>query len=70
MFTTKPKPLSLTQFENYSFGASFDKISSNNDKIFKSFRDLKTPQANWCGNYKKVDTVFKKYDMLLNTGLI
>ena len=33
-FTTKPNPLSLTQSENYSFGASFDKISSNNDKIY------------------------------------
>ena len=33
IFTTKPNPLSLTQSENYSFGASFDKILSNNDKI-------------------------------------
>ena len=34
IFTTKPNPLSLTQSENYSFGASFDKISSNNNKIY------------------------------------
>ena len=33
-FTTKPKPLSMTQSENYSFGASFDKIFSNNNKIY------------------------------------
>ena len=32
-FTTKPNPLSLTQSENYSFGASFDKILSNYVKI-------------------------------------
>ena len=32
-FTTKPKPSSLTQSENYSFGASFDKILSNINKI-------------------------------------
>ena len=46
MFTAKPlKPLSLRQSENYAFGASFDKISSNNDKIyiFKLFRGLKNP---------------------------
>ena len=34
MFTRKPKPLSLTQSENYSFGTSFDTISSNNKKIY------------------------------------
>ena len=34
MFTKKPKPLSLTKSENYSFVASFDKISSNNKKIY------------------------------------
>ena len=33
-FTTKPNPLSMTQSENYSFGASFDKIFSNNNKIY------------------------------------
>ena len=32
-FTTKPNPLSLTQSENYSFGASFDKILSNINEI-------------------------------------
>ena len=32
-FTTKPNPLSLTQSENYSFWASFDKILSNINKI-------------------------------------
>ena len=34
MFTTKPNSLSLAQSENYFFGASFDKILSNNDKIY------------------------------------
>ena len=34
MFTEKPNSLSLIRSENYSFGASFDKISSNNDKIY------------------------------------
>ena len=33
-FTTKPSPLSMTQSENYSFGASLDKIFSNNNKIY------------------------------------
>ena len=35
MFTTKPNSLSLTQSENYFFGVSFDKILSNNDKIYQ-----------------------------------
>ena len=34
MFTTKPKSLSLTQSEKYSFGASFEKILSNNNNIY------------------------------------
>ena len=34
MFTKKPKPLSLTQSENHSFVASFDKISSNGNEIY------------------------------------
>ena len=34
MFTTKPKHLSLTQSENYFFGASFNKILSNNNEIY------------------------------------
>ena len=33
-FTTKPNPLSLTQPQNYFFGASFDKIFSNNNKFY------------------------------------
>ena len=33
-FTTTSNPLSLTQSENYSFGASFDKISSDNNKFY------------------------------------
>ena len=44
----EPNPLSLTQSENYSFVASFDKISSNNKnlpiKFLKFFRGLKPPQ--------------------------
>ena len=46
-FTTKPKPLSLTQSENYTFVASFDKISSNNNKIyllkFSNFKRVSKP---------------------------
>ena len=34
IFTTIPNPLSLTQSENYSFGASFDKISSDNNNFY------------------------------------
>ena len=50
-FTTKPNPLSLTQSEKYSFGVPFDKISSNNDKIylfkFSNFLGVsKQPQTN------------------------
>ena len=50
-FTTKPNPLSLTHSENYSFGASSDKISSNNNKIyllkFSNFLVIsKPPQTN------------------------
>ena len=52
-FTTKPNPLSLTQSENYFFGASFDKISSNDKnlpiQIFKFFRGLKTPPNKFVG---------------------
>ena len=52
--------------------ASFDKILCNNIKlikIFKLFRGLKTPKKT-CMVGKKVDLVRKKYDVLLNTGLI
>ena len=49
MLSKKANPLTSTQSENYSFVASFDKISSNDKKnlpikIFKSFSGLKTPQ--------------------------
>ena len=36
MFTTKSKPLSLTQSEKYFFEASFDKILSNDKKLYLS----------------------------------
>ena len=54
MFTTKPNPLSLTHCGNYSFGASFDKISSSNNKIyllkFSRFSVVsKRPQTNLYG---------------------
>ena len=47
MFSRKANSLSLTQTENYSFGASFDKISSNDKEnlpitIFKFIRGLNT----------------------------
>ena len=50
-FTTKLNPLSLRQSQNYSFGASFDKIFSNNNKIyllkFSNFLGVsKPPQTN------------------------
>ena len=53
-FTTKPKPLALTQSENYSFGASFDKILSNINKIwllkFSNFLGVSKPsQTNLYG---------------------
>ena len=34
VFIAIPNHLLLTQSENYSFGASFDKIFSNNNKIY------------------------------------
>ena len=34
MFFKKANLLTLTLSENYSFGASFDKISSNNNEIY------------------------------------
>ena len=40
MFNRKPKSLSLTQSDNYSFVVSFDKISSNSKKIIKIFKLL------------------------------
>ena len=64
----KTSSLPLTQFENYSFVAFFDKISSNKKKIyllkFLDYLGLSRHPP------KKLDLVFKKYDMLLNTGLI
>ena len=57
MFTIKPNPLSLTQSENYSFGASFDKILSNNKKIyllkFSNFQGLLKPPKQICMVGKK-----------------
>ena len=35
MFSKKPNPLSLMQYENYSFGGLFDKISTNNNEIYQ-----------------------------------
>ena len=75
VFTTKPKLLSLTQSENYFFGSSFDKISSYNDEIyllkFSNFLGVsRVSQTNLYGKYKKVDLVYIKYAMLLNTGFI
>ena len=51
IFATTSNPSSLTQSENYSFGASFDKISSDNDKFyvfkFSNFLGVsKPPQTN------------------------
>ena len=68
MFFRKPNPLLLTQYENYSFVATFDKISSNNKVyLLKLLRGLKTPQK-FCMEGKKVDLICKKYRML-NTDL-
>ena len=56
-FTTKPNPLSMTQSENYSFGASFDKIFSNNNKIyqlkFSNFLGVSKPPKQICMVSKK-----------------
>ena len=56
-FITKPKPLSLTQSENYFFGASFDKILSNNNKFylfkFPNFLGVSKPPQTICTVSKK-----------------
>ena len=73
MFSRKANPLTFTQSENYSFVASLDKISSNDSEIcllkFSIFLGVSKPPKNLYGK-KKVDLVHKKYDVLLNTGLI
>ena len=56
-FTTKPNPLSITQSENYSSGASFDKVFSNNNKIylikFSNFLGVSKPPKQICRVSKK-----------------
>ena len=56
-FTMKPNPLSIRQPENYSFAASFDKIFSNNNKIyllkFSNFLGVSKPPKQICRVGKK-----------------
>ena len=64
MFTTKLKPLPLTQSENYSFVASSDKISSNIKKIhqlkFLNYLGVSKQPTKISMISEKIDLICKK----------
>ena len=74
MFFRKPNLLSLIQSENYflfHYLTNFQAIIKNlSIKIFKILGVSKPRKKTCMVSKKKVDLVRKKYDVLLNTGLI